>query len=57
MEYKTYTIGLLILLFDFSFCFGEFKRDAIDNNTNSLQAKVIKYADGTIKEKVRYFIR
>lgn len=52
MEYKTYTIGLLILLFDFSFCFGEFKRDAIDNNTNSLQAKVIKYADEQLKRKL-----
>ena len=52
MEYKTYAIGLLILLFDFSFCFGEFKRDTIDNNTNSLQAKVIKYVDEQLKRKL-----
>ena len=52
MEYKTYTIGLFIVLFEFSFCFGEFKRDAIDNNSNSLQAKVIKYADKQLKRNL-----
>ena len=52
MEYKTYNIGLLIVLFEFSFCFGEFKRDAIDNNSNSLQAKVIKYADKQLKRNL-----
>ena len=52
MEYKTYTIGLFIVLFEFSFCFGEFKRDAIDNNSNSLQEKVIKYADKQLKRNL-----
>ena len=52
MEYKTYNIGLLIVLFEFSFCFWGFKRDAIDNNSNSLQAKVIKYADKQLKRNL-----
>ena len=30
----------------------EFKRDAIDNNSNSLQAKVIKYADKQLKRNL-----
>lgn len=52
MEYKTYSIVLLLILFNSSFCFGGFKRDVINTDDNSLQRKVIKYVDKQLKRNL-----